>query len=137
MAGPRWAGLLAAGLGWAVIGCEPGPVQKVGEGSTIPQPPRDTSTATTPQGDLVCDARDDNGTCTEYPGPQWDDASIFNSCVGDVAQGPCPAADLGECSFEPTGPLASIVGYYSGVYYTTADIPSLSSDCYQSYGTWQ
>ncbi|MEZ4238966.1 MAG: hypothetical protein R3F59_23000 [Myxococcota bacterium] len=128
-----WQLLILAAL---AAGCEDGPVKKVGDGLTLEGPGTvDTGGATT-EPLASCDARDQDGTCTDFVGPDWDQASIQNACIGAVNTTACPVADIGGCSYEAGGPLASIVWYYTGNYYGAADETSLSADCYQTYGAW-
>jgi hypothetical protein len=88
------------------------------------------------ESDWYCDQRQTQGRCVQYVGSGWDAPGRDSDCAAGAMAGTCPTSDLGGCTRGPKAPLARTEWYYSGDYYSDADVQSLEASCLQDYGLW-
>jgi hypothetical protein len=122
----------------AVAGCEPDGVT-FEPNTTAPIGDDDDDTGTFGSGlGMVCDAIDEDGTCSLYTGIAWDLGTAQQNCVAGTFYevGFCPRATLGECTFAVGQPLERVASYYVGLWYDAAEEDAVASNCGLGEGAW-
>jgi hypothetical protein len=122
----------------AVAGCEPDGVS-FEPNTTAPIGDDDDDTGVFGENlGMVCDAIDEDGTCSRYSGDAWDQGIAQQNCVAGTFYlvGFCPRATLGECTFAVNQPLERVASYYIGPWYDAAEEQAVASNCGLGEGSW-
>jgi hypothetical protein len=80
---------------------------------------------------MVCDATEEDGTCTLYTGSSWDLGTAQQECFTGTfyPSAFCPRATLGECTFNIGMGSERVISYYLGVWYDPGDEEAVEGNC--------